>query len=333
MDQKNQYTAFLHNYSNIAQSVNFTQKKLQEIRKDLNQLLNPHPESKHLSLVATGSYGRNEASKHSDLDAFLFFGLDQNPHHLMKPEINKTIGKLKELVPKDPGDTGTFGLGEAVSFRRMTRHIGGEEDRNREMTRRMLFLLEGTYLYGENLFSQNRNALLEKYVDKQDQAEHLPLFLLNDIIRYYRTITTDFEYKVAEAGKSWGLRSIKLRFSRKLLYFGGLISAADVTQEERDSKIKKLSDHFSRTPLERLWRMQPGSGNTKTIFKLYDQFLECLNDEDKRNELDKLKKHDRNDCEVYSNLSQLSREFDEALLNWLNEYFPAKHDIHMKLIF
>jgi len=52
-----------------------------------------------------------------------------------------------------------------------------------------------------------------------DSMSETSRFLLHDLIRYYRTICVDFEYKTYENGKPWGDRNIKIQFSRKFLYF------------------------------------------------------------------------------------------------------------------
>jgi hypothetical protein len=46
----------------------------------------------------------------------------------------------------------------------MLSNFGWENDDNKSFTRRMLFLLEGTWLYGEKWFIDYRRELLEKYL-------------------------------------------------------------------------------------------------------------------------------------------------------------------------
>lgn len=69
------------------------------------------------------------------------------------------------------------------------------------------------------------NRAIARAIDtnkKLDKTVKVPRFLLNDIVRYWRTVTVDFvEKQRGQAGHGWGLRNAKLRMSRKLIFATG----------------------------------------------------------------------------------------------------------------
>jgi hypothetical protein len=67
-------------------------------------------------------------------------------------------------------------------------------------------------------------------------------------------MAVDYEFKTVEGAKKkpWGIRNIKLIFSRKLLYAGGLFSVAATADLRRDKKIEELEKLFEMTVIDRL---------------------------------------------------------------------------------
>lgn len=53
----------------------FTRSTLSDLRQNLNEALSDSPEKDKLTIVATGSYGREEASQESDIDLFILYFL------------------------------------------------------------------------------------------------------------------------------------------------------------------------------------------------------------------------------------------------------------------
>ena len=320
----------------ISNAFQHSKEIIEQLRVDFIKALLDSPHREKITIVTTGSYGRGEASKSSDLDLFLFFDSDRSDDNLEqeKKNIKEVVDKY---IAKQPGDTGTFGANVVVKFSEMLKNLGGENDLNNLLTRRMLFLLEGTWLYGESRFKSYRAELITKYIKAGDPERQISRFLLNDIIRYYRTITTDFEYKVSESMKSWGLRNVKLRFSRKLLYFGGVISVAETALMPQAEKNASLASLFDKTVLERVQDIGANNRYTTEILSIYQSFLQTIECPDKRSELDSVTKEARSSSPLFVQMREKSKEFSIVLDSWLREQYPniegTPHPIHNALLF
>lgn len=319
----------------LSEARKFTDDKLRTIRQELKAALADSQYNDEITLIATGSYGRGEASEESDLDWFLIFDKDLDPAETIPTEIDRIVEVIARNIAKDPGDSQTFGENALVKFSDMQSNIGGKNDTNETLTRRLLFLLEGTWLYGENRFKSYRLKLLEKYIKPDASQEQLPYFFLNDIIRYYRTMATDFEYKVVEGGKEWGLRNIKLRFSRKLLYFGGVIAVAELTGLSHEKKLQRAEELFNQNTLERLESVSTGPCKkaAEAALQLYAQFLEQLSRPEVRTALSECAKESRTDCSEYVELRDVSERFSKELHDWLQVKYSPDHQIHHALVF
>jgi predicted nucleotidyltransferase len=318
----------LGEYRAIRQCEDLSEKKIAAIREKL-ECLNAKKSAKKFCIVTTGSYGRFETSAESDIDLFIVSDDDLDDSFIdeIRGEIEKIITKE---VPKPSGDTNTFGIGVCVKLKTLLNNIGGNKDSNSNLTRRMLFLLEGKWLFNEERFKHYRTKLITKYTKKDSPDHQINKFFLNDIIRYYRTIATDFEYKI-QKGKSWGLRNIKLLFSRKLLYFSGIIVVAETPDKTWEEKIRITEELLDLTPLRRIIKLS----NTfpANIFCHYDTFLGKISDKKIRAQLDQTRKKDRNSNGEFANLRSLGQQFSLDLHRWLKDKYTEDHPIHHLLIF
>jgi predicted nucleotidyltransferase len=262
------------------------------------------------AFVMFGSLARNEVTTGSDLDWTLLVDGQCNTQHL---DITKAIKSLVEKTNKPPGPTALFGT---MAFSHELVHlIGGEADTNRNTTRRILLLLESRSMVEDDAVRDRvlRN-ILKRYLQedlgyhaRHDWKRRVPRFLMNDIVRFWRTMTVDYAAKRRDrAGDGWAIRNFKLRLSRKLIFTAGLAmcmscelcppsSLTDATFDEPADFYAELENYLvgfsNKPPLEvvaqfvlQLQALDAGTA----IFDAYDQFLTMLGDEEKRSRLEKL---------------------------------------------
>ena len=302
-------------------SLKYTECKLGKIRSRLREL----PLDDVVVLVC-GSYARREASDQSDIDYFTVSDGTDIEH-----DLDKSISSaIYDTVPNRPSKGGAFDV--QVARRLILDNIGGDGDSNRTITRRVLFLLEGEWLFNEEGLRSFRREILERYIRKEMTDHQLALFLLNDIIRYYRTVAVDYEFKISGNGdpKPWAIRNIKLVFSRKLLYASGLFSIAMTADRARDKKIEILEDLFSRPALERM-RAICGETEMQPVVESYNRFLDCLEDPEARRHLETLDIRNRRD-ERFRELKNEGHHFTRELLKLFEGTFDSTHPIRRAVV-
>ena len=278
-------------------------------------------------VVACGSFARREACAASDLDYFAIArdaAVDGDAD--WAPGLRDA---LAGIVPVEPARGGPFAAVERLP--EMVRNLGGQDDTNQRLTRRMLFLLEGEPLSEAQGFRAARRELLERYIAARVGDGMLPLFLLNDLIRYYRTIAVDYEFKTAEADKPWGLRNLKLVFSRKLLYASGLFSIAETRDGPATAKIERLEERLALPPLERVAAIC-GRAAADPVLARYDHFLDRLARPGIRRHLERLTWRERDDP-VFRDLKDAGYAFTRDLQVLFEDTFAADHPIRRAIVF
>ena len=306
----------------IARARSFSDRKLAELRSSVGSAVPPGA-----VVVACGSFARREACAASDLDYFAI-ALDASVPEdaAWAPRLREAIGRI---VPVEPAQGGPFAAVERLPD--MVRNLGGQDDTNQRLTRRMLFLLEGEPLGDASGFGHARRVLLDRYIAARVGPGMLPLFLLNDLIRYYRTIAVDYEYKTAEADKPWGLRNLKLVFSRKLLYAGGLFAVAETRDGPATAKVARLEELLALPPLERLGAIC-GARAVEPVLDRYDYFLARLAEPGVRRHLERLTRRERGDP-VFRDLKDAGYAFTRDLQHLFQTTFDRDHPIRRAIVF
>ncbi len=265
-----------------------------------------------------GSYARREVTSGSDVDLFVLFRRDALSEAVRLQEAVRA--ELSNAGFVMPSSGGVFD--EPLAISALTQTIGGQGDSNVSITRRMLLLLEGEWIFGEQTFVDARNRLLAQYVPESIRSEQIAMFLLNDIIRYWRTICVDLEHKVLIGRKPRAIRLIKLRFSRMLLFVAGVLAIGETFGVDRDEKLRRLNELLTIPTFERVKHIV--GDKAASILEIYTEFLHALDDPDIRTALS-AQPHDGEDSLEFEALRAKAQKFRDLLLVMLRDHFGASN--------
>lgn len=214
----------------------------------------------HLCAYVTGSYGRLEASQHSDID--IFFVLNDvdfpqplpriNEHHIFS-DLAKVCRELR--FPEFSND------GEYLRVHALKNVLGNvgnpSDDFSNNFTARMLLLLESKPLVNEETYDQILKKIVGDYW--RDYPDHdtdfRPVFFMNDVVRFWKTLCLNYESKrnLKELGRhdraKANLKNLKLKFSRMLTCYSMI---AELIAAPGPINPKRILDIVKRTPVERL---------------------------------------------------------------------------------
>jgi hypothetical protein len=265
--------------------------RIERVRSELHSRLTvtlPASEQSKICIYATGSLARLEANKFSDLDAFFY--VTGGPKDRLDPvhEITTFYNVIETAKVTDFPDFS--GGGEYLHFQRLDDvicNIGSrEDDYINGLTSRMLLMLESTHLFNELQFNNARHQIIERYfVDFHDHsADFRPIFILNDVLRFWRTLCLNYEHKrewrdpdLNERSKGH-LKNLKLRFSRLMIcysFVGALL------QEGPALNADQVMEIAAKTPIERIRTLADADHSAQELVSLvlteYDWFLGSMN--------------------------------------------------------
>jgi predicted nucleotidyltransferase len=262
--------------------MSYSQSRLETLAANLRSARHTR-HFKKLTVYTAGSYGRLEASKYSDID--LFFVLDQPRNTLDEfhvPEI-RLLSEMIEIgiengFPKFSND-GQFL--KILFANEILDQLGSPaDDYLNHFTARMLLLLESKPIFGSTLYKRILSETIESYF--RDYPHHpanfRPTFLINDILRFWKTLCLNYEHKrnqaVARHTIKTKVKNFKLGFSRLLTCFG---TVALLSTFRDTVSPKQVLTICQMTPMERLIsvsKIDPELGpRLKEALDLYGWFL------------------------------------------------------------
>lgn len=245
-------------------------------------------------VYATGSFGRCEASAHSDLDLFILgkSRLDGNKSLLkgldeicIKADLIEVTRRLQ--IPEFSGDGRYL---SHYSIKDLTGTLGTQQDDVlNTFTARQLLLLESRPLVEPAVYEELIEEVIQAYW--RDYPDHktdfIPAFLANDILRLWRTFCVNYEANTERAPdiqKAKGkLKNYKLKHSRLLTCYSAILSLLAVHRQKKTVSPLDMLAITRRTPTERLeWLLEQAESiearaNVMKLLDQYERFLSTTN--------------------------------------------------------
>lgn len=286
---------------------------LEEMRRTLRDV----PRDADASIVLMGSWGRQERTPGSDDDFLVLVGGHPRPD--AEPQVHRLDGVLGSGEAK-PGTQGIFG--QQIFVGPLVEHIGLEEDGNANLTQRMLLVLESVPVVGRDAYRRALEQVIDGYVQDHAKDYRPPRFLLNDLVRYWRTICVDFAGKARAEEQKWGMRNAKLRLNRKLLFAGGLIPVLLCHRLRREEQRDWLLHALQAPPTDRLadaFLHYDAPDEGVRALGAYDRWIGMLGEPEVRAHLTGLTRASAADDRLFAEVRRVAKEFEQGLLALLFE--------------
>ena len=239
-------------------------------------------------VYVTGSFGRGEASRHSDLDLFIVGRADGDRRLLSRLdeisiEAQLIEGSRKLGFPEFSGDGEYL---QHYTASRLVESLGTpQDDAANTFTARLLLLLESRPLIGPDTYSEAIDQVLEKYwLEFEDHRDDfMPAFLGNDILRLWRTFCVNYEARTmrepAEKKAKRRLKNYKLKHSRLLTCYSGLAFLLATFVEHGTVRRQDARQMVELSPTQRLeWlsgrsRFEACRATIAELLESYERFL------------------------------------------------------------
>lgn len=290
----------------------YTAERLAELRAGLSA----HELPADTSVAVFGSWARQELTEGSDDD----WAVLVNAATEGRPDVTAVVVAAEHSLgagTRKPGAQDIFG--GSISCDALAERIGLDEDTNTNLTRRALLLLESIEVAGA-AHAPCRRRVLDRYLNYGVKDYRPPRFLLNDVVRYWRTIGVDFEGKHRESGgddpKSVE-RNAKLRTSRKLLFAGGLIPILECHLCAKPEMLSYLDGQLSSPPTDRLavaFDRYEAIDEGVRFFAAYDRWIEIMGCADARVELAELRFDKRDTSTLFAEIRAIGETLDQSLI-------------------
>jgi predicted nucleotidyltransferase len=300
-------------------------RRSDELIARMRDELAKHGVDDEMDVFAFGSLARREYTVASDVDYLVI--VDSMPDDMGAPRA--LVERVQALIAeetradgastsKNPGTSGLFG--RATGIFDIVQQVGLQDDTNHTHTVRMEILQESVSLLNPDLHQKILDRTIRRYLDVfgAPRPDRPPRFLLNDMLRYWRQITIDYQAKapVGVHEPKAVLRHLKLLTTRKN-FFASSVLPLVAPRDDTVPWATYLNDVYSMPPLARLAAVTKSAPDevlsaVREVFTAIDLFVQRTDDKDKRLELESISWESRRDDIRYQELRAAAERLQAA---------------------
>jgi predicted nucleotidyltransferase len=276
------------------------------------------------TIAIAGSFGRFEGSRSSDADCIVVLHDDVSSQAEVEQSalsaITHHLAQMKISAPNPEGSFAKPRLRKELLPEPEHGDMGSPSEATDIISKRMLMLLESRPVLHDAAYHSCVHAIFDRYAQYASidtRKEHL--YLLNDLVRYFRYICVNYQANFDRDYESWALRNIKLRHSRIVMYMGLLALLGEASKYEDDRKVATVEAALNLTPLDRIARVYACNDDERfgVVANLYESFLTRVSDQATRDELNGLEYKLRYDSELFSSLKRNSDALQTELVRFI----------------
>lgn len=265
------FSKALNDHAKLHDRINHSKEFLKKVNAETLAQLGT--DWQNVSVFVAGSLGRFETGRKSDLDVFLLSNCNDQNSGFPKLDEIKLLAKLIQInyslaLPEFSGD------GRYLKVHSVQSIVNGTGDANDDVenyfTTRLLLLLESKSIWNSELRDfAIKEVLINYFKDGNGKKDFRPLFLLNDILRYWRTVCLNYERDRIAPTSKWWKKNLNLKFSRKLTVYSTVLAIITKTVSNETDFI----DLTKLVPLERL-AIALDTLDDQTFFNRFILFLD-----------------------------------------------------------
>lgn len=274
----------------------FTLSRMAELRLELSTAASEF--GSKACVYATGSYGRGEAGRDSDLDLFIASktlqvegdgrdavrALTRLSEIVLKANLIHVTRKLE--LPEFDGDGEYL---RCYTIEDLVRSLGRpEDDALNTFTARLLLLLESKPVLGDEVYGEVVEDVIAAYWrDYQDHKEEfIPSFLINDILRLWRTFCVNYEARTktwpVEMKNKRRVKNYKLKHSRMLTCYSAILELLALCRRQGTVHPCDFEEVVGRTAVQRIESVMAAEDcsaahdKLRELLQAYEMFLQRI---------------------------------------------------------